>query len=459
MGAKVSRRVFLKVAGSLAGAAALAACAPAQQKKGLGPHGGVATQLVYQDWRTDYFSAMAQQMLEEFHATHPNIHVFYTPDPPDELSEKMLADFQAESAPDVFAGCCEFFPVWAQKGYLLDLRPYVEAELRAEEIKEWDDAQLRALRLRDGTQYALPKYHGALAVYYNKDLFDKYNVSYPAPGWTHGDYQRTMLAFAQQRSAGSDTAVWGSMFDVSWDRIQVHVNAWGGHFVDPNDPTKSMMGRPETIDAMQWLRDRMWSDHAMASRLDVQNLNVTEAFLRGRLAMVEDGSWSLKNILANAKFRVGVATFPAGPAGQVTMGTTDGFGIYKGTRYPEAAWEFMKFLISPRYGRAMARAHLLQPARSSLVDEWIAQAREQYPEKAQEMNLAAFAEGHLKGYSVTPEIFANQDIARRLTSAAWEQIFTLGRARVTIMTDVSEQIEAAQKTAAPTSALEARRAA
>lgn len=447
MGAKVSRRVFLRVAGSLVGAAAVAACAPAE-KKGQGPHGSVATQLVYQDWRTDYFSAMAQQMLEEFHATHPNIHVFYTPDPPDDLSEKMLADFQAESAPDVLAGCCDFFPVWAQKGYLLDLRPYIEAELKADDVKDWDEAQYRALQLRDGSQFALPKYHGALAVYFNKDLFDKHRVAYPETGWTHSDYEATMLKFAQQRAAGSETAVWGSMFDVSWDRIQAHVNAWGGHFVDPNDPTKSMMGRPESIDAMQWLRDRMWSDHAMASRLDAQNLNVSEAFYRGRLAMVEDGSWSLKTILDNAKFRVGVATFPAGPAGQVTMGTTDGFAIYKGTRYPEAAWEFMKFLISPRYGRAMARAHLLQPARASLVDEWIALAGEQYPDKAKEMNLAAFADGHLKGYSVTPEIFANQDEARRLATAAWEQIFTLGRARVTTMVDVSAQIEAAQKAAA-----------
>lgn len=458
MGSKVSRRVFLRVAGSIAGAAALAACAPGQNK-GAGPHGSVATQLVYQDWRTDYFSAMAQQMLEEFHATHPNIHVFYTPDPADKLAEKMVEDFQAESAPDVLAGCCEFFPVWAQKGYLLDLRPYIEAELTADDLQDWDAAQYGALRLRNGEQFGLPKYHGALAVYYNKDLFDKHKVDYPAAGWTHSDYQALMVAFARQRAAGSATAVWGSMFDVSWDRIQAHVNAWGGHFVDPNDPTKSMMGRPEAIDAMQWLRDRIWSDHAMASRLDAQNLNVTEAFYRGRLAMVEDGSWSLKSILDNAPFRVGVETFPAGPAGQVTMGTTDGFGIYKGTRYPEAAWEFMKFLISPRYGRAMARAHLLQPARASLVQEWIALAREQYPDKAQDMNLAAFAEGHINGKSVTPEIFANQDEARRLTTAAWEQIFTLGRARVTTMTEVSAQIEAAQAGKAQTRRGEAARAA
>jgi multiple sugar transport system substrate-binding protein len=176
----------------------------------------------------------------------------------------------------------------------------------------------------------------------------------------------------------------------------------------------------------------------------VQNLPITEAFISGRLAMVEDGSWSLKNILHKAPFRVGVTLFPAGPAGRVTIGTTDGFAIFKGTRYPEAAWEFLKFLISPRYGRAMSRAHLLQPARASLVDEWITDAQDQYPEQTRGMNLRAFADGHILGYSVTPEIFANQAEARRLAERAWEQIFTLGRSPVSIMRQVSEEIDLAQ---------------
>ena len=438
----MSRRAFLRVAGSLAGFAALSACGPAS-KTGPGPHGSDSVQLVYQDWRTDYFSAMAQQMLEEFHATHPNIHVFYTPDPPD-LTEKMLSDFQAQSAPDVFAGCCDFFPVWAQKGYLMDLRPYVDAELKPEDRQDWDAAQYRALQLQTGAQFGLPKYHGALALYYNKDLFDNYGVTYPDSSWTYDDYQTAMQSFSTQRPQREANAVWGSMFDVSWDRIQVHVNGWGGHFVDPNDPTKCLMGDPEALEAMQWLRDRMWRDHTMASRLDVQNLSVTEAFIQGRLAMVEDGSWSLKPVLEGARFRVGVTTFPAGPTRRVTMSTTDGFGIYKNTQYPEAAWEFMKFLISARYGRSMAQAHLLQPARASLVDEWIAIVREQYPAQTREMDLASFAEGHIRGYSVTPEIFVNQDEARRLTGTAWEQIYTLGRAPVDMMREVAARVGAAQ---------------
>ena len=132
----------------------------------------------------------------------------------------------------------------------------------------------------------------------------------------------------------------------------------------------------------------------------------------------------------------------------MTLATTDGFAIYAGTKYPEAAWELLKFLISRDYGRAMAQAHLLQPARASLVDEWVDFIREQYPVQTKDMDLAAFADGHLKGYSVTAEIFANMAEARRLTRVAWEQIFTLGRAPVALMQEVSAQIEQAQKSAA-----------
>ena len=44
-----------------------------------------------------------------------------------------------------------------------------------------------------------------------------------------------------------------------------------------------------------------------------------------------------------------MAPFPAGPARKVTLATTDGFGIYADTRYPEAAWELLKFLVSKEY--------------------------------------------------------------------------------------------------------------
>ena len=123
--------------------------------------------------------------------------------------------------------------------------------------------------------------------------------------------------------------------------------------------------------AQEWIRARMWDDRVMATVLDVQNVSTRQALITERVAMVEDGSWALKDILTEADFRLGIAPFPAGPARRVTLATTDGFGIYAGTKHPEAAWELLKFLIGKDYGRAMAKASFLQPARASLVPEWV----------------------------------------------------------------------------------------
>ncbi len=439
----LTRREFLRLAGVAAAGAALATCAP--QTTTPTTRSGEKVQLVYRDWRTDWFPPMAQQMLEEFHATHPNIRVYYNLDPENsEFEAQSLADLQAGTAPDVFQGCCSFIPIWAQKGYLLDLRPYVQADLDRATIADWDAVQYKSFFTRDGRQYALPKYHGALALYYNKDLFDQYHVDYPSDNWNHDDYLAAMKRLTHDRNGDGKPDLWGSMIDISWERVQVHVNEWGGHFVDPADPTKSQIGDSAALQAMEWIRARLWDDRVMATALDVQNKGTQDAFAAGRLAMVEDGSWALKGILTNANFRIGLATFPAGPVRRATLATTDGFGIYAGTKHPDAAWELLKFLISQEYGRAMAKAQLLQPARASLVDEWIQIIRDEFPKPTQDLNIAAFADGQLKGYSVIGESFANQADAQRLVTSAWQQIFTLGQMPVNEMRNVSRQIEQAQ---------------
>jgi multiple sugar transport system substrate-binding protein len=444
MKSSVTRRDFLKLAGITAASAALASCGPRLNQPTATTANPV--KLVYRDWRTDWFPPMAQQMLEEFHATHPNIRVYYNLDPEQhEFEQKSLADLEAGTAADVFQGCCSYLPIWAQKGFLLDLSSYVQADLDRETIEDWDRVQYSAFFTRDGRQYALPKYHGALALYYNKDLFDQAYLDYPTESWTHDDYLAVMEHLSKSHNKGGQPGVWGSMTNISWERLQVHVNAWGGHFVDPNDRTKSQMAQPLALQALEWLRARMWDDKVMATELDVQNKGTQEAFIAGQLAMVEEGSWALKNILVNANFPIGLATFPVGPARKATLATKDGFGIYAGTKHPDAAWELLKFLISKEYGRAMAKAQFLQPARESLVEEWVQFVRMEFPEKTKDLNISAFADGHRKGYSVTGEEFANQADAERLADTAWQQIFTLGQSPVDILKDISGKIEESQQ--------------
>lgn len=451
--ARLSRRAFLRLGVMLTASVAVTTCTLAEN--GLLPQPDARTtplsavppqeeiQLVYQDWRTDWFPEMVQEMLAEFHAAHPNVRVFFTPDP-DNLADEMLAEMVAGTAPDVFWGGSTFFPTWAQKGYMLDLRPYVATDLDAATIADWDPAQYRAFFLPDGRQFGLPKYHGAVALYYNQDLFDTYAVDYPTAAWTYDDYLAAMRQLSRDNEEGQRD-LWGSMVDIAWDRLQLHVNSWGGHLVAPQNSALCTFDRPKALAALEWLRAGMWDERVIATFADVQYMSPRSAFINQRVAMVEEGSWVLKDILLNADFRIGVAPMPSGPARRVALATSDGFGIYAGTEYPAAAWELVKFLTSRAYGRAMAKANFLQPARASLIDAWIGYVQAEFPEKTAALDLAAFADGHVKGYSVTVEIADNMAEVQPKVAAAFEKVFTVGQAPVDYLRTVCAQINQGRK--------------
>ena len=79
-----------------------------------------------------------------------------------------------------------------------------------------------------------------------------------------------------------------------------------------------------------------------------------------------------------------------------------------------------------------------------LVQDWVEYIRQEFPEQTKGLDIAAFADGQINGYSVTAEVFPNMAVAQRLASAAWQEIFVLGQAPVRRMIEVSREIEAAQ---------------
>src|SRR4030067_340184 len=200
----LSPRAAIQLIGAAAGGAALAACGGAGRP--LSSSSSDKVELVYQDWRTEWFPQMVQEMLDEFHATHPTIRVYFVPDPENAVfADRMLSDFQSGTAPDVFQGCCTHFPIWAQRGYTLDLRPFVEADLDRETITDWDPVQYRSFFTREGVQYGLPTYHGALALYYNKDYFDDLGGEYPDASWTHDEHRLGMVRLTGDRDGDAKT--------------------------------------------------------------------------------------------------------------------------------------------------------------------------------------------------------------------------------------------------------------
>jgi multiple sugar transport system substrate-binding protein len=79
-----------------------------------------------------------------------------------------------------------------------------------------------------------------------------------------------------------------------------------------------------------------------------------DMFENGQAAMEANGSWLVATHEA-AGINFGVAPLPKGPAGQATSLNPTGLVVYKGTKSPDAAWEFLKCVSSPEM-QAMAGA-------------------------------------------------------------------------------------------------------
>ena len=62
--------------------------------------------------------------------------------------------------------------------------------------------------------------------------------------------------------------------------------------------------------------------------------------------MAANGSWNVATFDA-AGFDYGVAPLPSGPAGRFTSVNPTGAVVFKGSKAPDAAWEFVKYLASP----------------------------------------------------------------------------------------------------------------
>ena len=92
--------------------------------------------------------------------------------------------------------------------------------------------------------------------------------------------------------------------------------------------------------------------------------------------MAETHSWQLTDYVARAPFDWDVTYLPKGRTGQRgSVVFADGYGVYKGTKHPEAAIRFLKFITSPYAEEVMTTSILsLQPSRKSVAPIWDTQS-------------------------------------------------------------------------------------
>ena len=460
---KLSRRDFLRLSAAMATGAVLAACQPAAPqvvekvvKETVIVEKEVPAKPAEEVWvrfmtrvGADCLATYENVIKEDFEGTHPGIRVSVEP-APDGWVDKLLASMIARDAVDVFQAWGNIFYNWTDRDLLLDIQPYVDADLTPEEIDDYMDFHWKMLVI-GGIRVGLPKYLNIMTMTINKDIFDEFGVDYPPEDgdWDYNDFVEMCRALTKDRTGDGETDVWGNWTPMwNWDRFFGPIMRFGGTVVD-RDPggTHCTLGEPKDQEGLQFMYDLMWNKNVLAQPAQVENQWFHAAMIPGFVATAESGTYpvSTDRELSEA-FTWDMRHTWKGPTGDRTvLAASDGWAITKQTKHPDETWQLLKFLAGLTFQtKAVVGCEGIIPGRESLFPTFLSKVREMRP-NLKNVRLETIVEAVEAGYPRDTFWFKNNNCAAEHIIPALEAVFTTGEEDPSYFAEVCKDVDACQE--------------
>lgn len=337
-----------------------------------------------------------------FMEQNPNIKVNYQPVPGAQYAQKLLTMLAGNAAPDVFFLGATEYRSFQERDVLLDLTAQFELDMS---LSDFIDSSAEIMNI-DGNIYGVSSCTVSPVLYYNKDVFDKENISYPpsdpAKAWTWDEFREAAKKLTVKE--GDKITQYGAFGLENFYMTSAEILSNGGSLFNA-DGTKMAINTPEANEVMQSILDLRVKDEVSptAKTLESVGMKANQMLQTGKVAMVVDGSWALQE-LATMDFPVGVAALPSFQK-STTHGQAHVHSASKNTEHPEEAWKLLKFLSSEEYQIGLINEGLWMPNRRSLYTEegikkWYNEAV--HPEGFKEM-VMFFAEAEAYPFTLITE--------------------------------------------------------
>lgn len=291
---------------------------------------------------TDEMSAW-QSIVDAFNQSHPKteIKLERLPGGWNEYIQKMTAQIAAGNPPDIGRVGAAYMPMFSSKGQLEDLAPYT-GDLKMEDYYSSAFDQYK----QDGKMYGVPAGIYTMAMYYNKDMFEKAGIPEPPTdwdkAWTFDDLKNAASKLSSGKGASKQ---YGVYVNLNPERATQYLWTNGGDLFN-EDKSKSMINSPESKGALTYLQGLI-KDGYSPTPAETQTMPPDQLFLSGKLGILIEGQWMMPGFSKIDKFKWGVAPIPMGASGKAfTPNFVDTYVVYKGSKHVKEASEAIKFFIS-----------------------------------------------------------------------------------------------------------------
>ncbi len=276
------------------------------------------------------------EMIQLFEQSHPGIKIKVETAPFGDYFTKLQTLIAGGTAPDVFELNYENFVSFAAKGVLLDLNPLAQADNEFDADIFYPRAY-QAFNL-NGLQQGLPATFSTVVLFYNKDLFDKAGVAYPAEGWAWAD-----AVEAAKQLTDADAGVWGLYSPTQFWEFYKKGAQNGCSFLS-EDKTAATINSPECAEALDTMIGFVTEDKVMPSDAETGGVSDGDLFKAGKIAMDVTGIWMF-SAFQDAPFEWDIQVEP-GLKQQATHFFANAVSVFAATKHPQEAWEWAKFFTS-----------------------------------------------------------------------------------------------------------------
>jgi multiple sugar transport system substrate-binding protein len=286
-----------------------------------------------------------KEIVETFERDHPNIKVEMDVVPYSLYYAKVLAS-AASGAPlgDVVAIDDWFAPELFKRKYTVDLQPYFDRDLRAEDFITQVFEMCRMPIGENGDLLAVPFATGTTVLFYNEDLFDQAGVSYPDSDWTYADLLGAARKLTRDIDGDGITDQWGILADDgAYTGFDTMLYSLGGQILSP-DLMQSWIDQPKSVAALQFIVDLVRKERVSPLPSSLESLG--EKFGSGKFGMVITGDF-VKSTLKDVRFRWDVALPPMGPEGlRLSRRFGNSLCIPRQSKQPDEAWQLIKYILT-----------------------------------------------------------------------------------------------------------------
>ncbi len=296
----------------------------------------------FQSWHwneTPWVNSL-NEFMKTFNAANPGIEVVRDDSRYADKESVFITQSQAKAAADIPHFSYRPIRQFADRGYLMDLTPFIEKEGGQKYLAQWDPASLEVCKYK-GKIYCLPDDNNPMVLMYNKELFREAGLDPAKPPATWEQF----LDYGKKLTRGDRYGV--GIIGARQEGIFMRFNPWpwgaGGDYLTP-DEKRSALDTAEFLEGFK-VYVELFTKHKVVPPGVIEQgaQEVRTQLAHGKVAMIitlpaAPGIVQAINPKINVREVMALAPVPLGKK-KVTSTWFSLRVISSSTKNPEAAWK------------------------------------------------------------------------------------------------------------------------